>query len=150
MPNAFKHVIDGLWPEAGLTSASGATKIDTPEHMTTADRFKVGLGFQLASRNQAREEQHEKINAQQSARLALAAAENRVANLADRGLDSREAMADITKLVAQGVKMRIYPNFADEMKRVNFDLRRKHEQRINPLLGSRTMQRMGQAQKANP
>jgi hypothetical protein len=141
-PNAVKHMIDGLYPEAGLTSSTGSSKIMSPEQLSEADRVKLGLGFQLASKAQQYERIREVANLQNSNRQALATAEKRLANLADRGQDTHGAMADISRLIAQGVRLGVYPDAKTETARVMRDLKRMALQRAHPELGSRTMQRI--------
>jgi hypothetical protein len=150
MPSAAKHMMDALYPEAGLTSASGATKIDTPENMSETDKIKAGLGFQLWKHTQKYETTKEDINAREGIRQALDQAENRVANLMGRGEDAKAAVADVARLIGQGTKMGIYPRFDEEMKRANADIKRRIAQRLHPEQASRTFQRMEQARQANP
>ena len=146
MPNAVKHMIDGLYPEAGLMSASGSVKIGDASELSTGDRVKKALGFQLAPQAVRFENFREKMNAITAQKQALTNAENRFANLQDRGQDTTGAEKDISDLVVRGVTLGIYPNARDETARVMRDLRYRAQQRASPSTQSKTMQRMQQVQ----
>lgn len=145
MPNAVKHFMQALYPEISLYSASGASKAQPP---SDADRLKTGLGFQPEAKAVHYEQVRAATQAKQSYEHGLTLAENRIANLQDRGEPTAQALTDATALLTKGMQAGIWTKA--EVARFDADLRRKMAQRANPAMGSRTQQRFEAARAAQP
>jgi hypothetical protein len=137
-PNAVKHMLQALYPEISLYSASGSTKI--AEAPTEADRVRTGLGFQLGSRAEHFQQSSEAYRRSDAAHAALTMAENRIANLRDRGEPINDALVDAEHVIQQGERSGVFS--PTEVSTFRRDLQHKFQQRANPQAGSPTMRRI--------
>jgi N12 class adenine-specific DNA methylase len=144
-PNAVKHMLDALYPELSAYSVAGTRKLREPGEMTDEDRVKMGLGFRPESQAVSAERSREFGHNRSAYIQAMTVAENRIANLQDRGEPTADAIAAASRLITEGEQAGIFDQ--NEVARFRRDLHNKMVQRAAPQVGSRTQQRY---QAVNP
>jgi hypothetical protein len=147
VPNAVKNMMGGFDPSYVPTSAATGKPLLSPDQLTTADRFKMGLGFEPEVTALARERGRTEAHAEATMRNALSAVENRIANMKARG--DEEGVLDefehALKVIEEGTKEGVFKN---EMKGFGRGLVQKMMQRAHPEIGSKAAQRMRAIEKA--
>jgi hypothetical protein len=113
--------------------------------MTDEDRVKMGLGFRPESQAVSAERSREFGHNRSAYIQAMTVAENRIANLQDRGEPTADAIAAASRLITEGEQAGIFDQ--NEVARFRRDLHNKMVQRAAPQVGSRTQQRY---QAVNP
>lgn len=148
LPNAVRHWLDAMYPEIAAYSASGKSKIES--QMSDADRLRMGLGFQTATRAEKFDKIGEASRLRSNYTNAVALAENKAANLFDRGdqAGARQAIQEAMGVIAAGQRAGIFT--PQEIDRYQRELRGKIAQRMNPALPSRMQQRIEAARQAVP
>ncbi len=147
VPNAVKNVMGGFDPSYVPSSAATGKPLLSPDQLTTADRFKMGLGFEPEVTALTREHDRTTAHTEATMRNALSAVENRIANMKTRG--DEEGVLDeferALKTIEEGTKEGAFKN---EMKGFSRGLVQKMMQRVHPEIGSKAAQRIQAIEKA--
>ncbi len=148
VPNAVKNLLGGFDPSYAPSSAATGKPIISPDQLTSADRIKMGLGFQPEVTARRYEDIRRIAHTQDAARGAISAVENRIANMKTRGEEEgvlsefEHALTMIQEGIGQGVFTQ------NEAKGFARGLAQKLIQRASPEIGSRATQRMMAVEKA--
>jgi hypothetical protein len=139
MPNAVKHFMQAMYPEAGPQETVAG--YPGPPTLEGADVYKKALGFEPESTALYYEKRQQENAQTRRFHQGVANAVNRIANLQARGEDDAadQARQDAYALIEQGRQARVFT--AKEIQQYHTDLKKAQRARLTPGAPTPTQRR---------